>query len=196
MTSERIVLLAILTACMFAVFNFSQSGSFLLPFGLFKPGILIVAVILLVNNRSKPDTLGWIMVSWSVFLALTSIFLHQTLYSEAFFQEHAMEIELFNSGMYLFFLLLFFLWQLILAWKENSIFRWLQLVNAALMFACLITEQFVWLVVPTCMWIISVFAGKTVNPIHRSMAGLMAFVIISSWISGMYYGELPIMIHL
>lgn len=193
MSSERIVLLGIMTALMFAVFSFSQSGLFILPFGLYKPGVFIVSIALLINERRKLSLPDYVMLLWALSLALSSRFIHQLFISEHQFITHSETIKFWSSLFMLIFYLLFFFWQILLVWKEQSYFKWLQMVNALVMFAILLLGYkypllYFWIMVPTMMWITSVFMGRTPNEVHRSMAGMMAFVILSVWFSALYFG--------
>ncbi len=51
MTSERIVLLTILTACIYATTIFAETGTFILPFGIYKPALFVVALVLMIVNK-------------------------------------------------------------------------------------------------------------------------------------------------
>lgn len=201
MTNERIVLLGVLTALMFGVFSFSQSGTFILPFSLFKPMIFIVALALVINSKKRPGLMEYLLLSWSFFMALSSMFVHQIVFSQQFYESHVEQIGNWSSLFSLIYLVLLLTWQLFLAIQDNGIYRWLQIINAGLMFTCLILAVYnpmfyIWLLVPTAMWIISVFAARKDNTLHAAMAGFMTFVIGSSWISAVYFGIDPVIKHL
>ena len=198
MVSERIVLLSITTACVYAISIFAESGVFILPFGLYKPGILVVAVILLIANRKKLRLSEIALLISAVALAASSIFILQFFISDDEFIRNEQGIRLFSACSFLVFVLCFFIWQILLAIKDKTIFRWLQIANAVAMMLCMAMgtiseaasyEMFVWLVVPTVMWLFSVFLNRTPDPMNKSMAGLVGFVILSSWISAVFFGQ-------
>jgi len=188
MTSERIVLLSILTACIYATTIFAESGVFLLPFGLFKPALfLIAAILVIVNKRFGWQELMLLLATFS--LTLSSNVVLQIFISQSYYLKHQLEIKLFISWALLSFTIFLFVWQVLIAWKDKTQFRWLQMINGLVMLACIWTELYIWLIVPTMMWLMSVFLSRNENPMHKSMAGLLGFVIISSWCSALYFGK-------
>lgn len=189
MISERIVLLAILTAGMYGISTFMKDGAFILPFGLYKPGLLLVAAALLIANRKNLRLIDISLILWTLCLAISSKFILQLIYSDSDFEEKMDSLIRFSSLSFLAFVLLFFGWQLLLAFQDKTMYRWLQIANALAMMACLMMNMFEWLIVPTCMWLTTVFISRTENPMHKSMAGLFGFVVLSSWCSALYFGK-------
>lgn len=198
MISERIVLLAILTAGMYGISIYMDGGTFVFPFGLYKPAILLVAIILLIANRKKPGLPEITLIISGVALAASSIFILQFFISDSEFEQNEQAVREFSAWSFLTFVLFFFIWQILLAIQDKTIFRWLQIANAFAMMLCLVMgtiyeaasrEMFVWLIVPTSMWLLSVFLNRTPNPLHKSMAGLFGFVILSSWFSALFFGQ-------
>ncbi|AEA42495.1 hypothetical protein [Fluviicola taffensis] len=187
MTSERIVLLSILTACIYATTIFAESGVFLLPFGLFKPALFLIASILVIVNKR----FGWqeIMLLLATFsLALSSHVLIQIVVPHHTLMVRKDGIETFTTFALLAFTLLFFVWQVLIAWKDRTQFRWLQIINGLVMLACLWMNLHLWIIVPTIMWLLSVFLSRNENSLHKSFAGLYGFFIISCWVSGVFFG--------
>lgn len=197
MISERIVLLAVLTAGMYGLSIYMQDGAYILPFGLYKVGVLLVAIILLIANKQKIRLLEVTMLIWGVALAASSKFVLQLFISDSEFEQHMVAINAFSAWSFLTFALFLFFWQLLLALEDKTIYKWLQIANAVAMLMCLAMgilsrevsdAMFVWLIVPTCMWLMSVFLSRNENPLHKSLAGLLGFVIVSSWCSALYFG--------
>ncbi|MGV3609468.1 MAG: hypothetical protein ACO1N0_00870 [Fluviicola sp.] len=198
MISERIVLLAILTAGMYGISIYMDGGTFVFPFGLYKPGILLVAISLLIANRKKPGLPEITLIISGIALAASSIFVLQFFISDSEFEQNEKAVREFSAWMFLAFVLFFFFWQILLAIQDKTIFRWLQIANAIAMMLCLVMgtvyevasrEMFIWLIVPTTMWLFSVFLNRTPNPLHKSMAGLFGFVILSCWFSALFFGQ-------
>lgn len=189
MISERIVLLAVLTASMYGLSTFMKDGAFIFPFGLYKVGLLLVAAVLLIANRKKIRLKEVTLILWTFFLAVSSKFVMQLLFSELDFEEEPDSIIVFSSWFFLGFVVFFFFWQILLAFEDKTMYRWLQIANGAAMSVCLMMNMFEWLIVPTWMWLLSVFLSKSENPMHKSVAGLVGFVILSSWGSALYFGK-------
>jgi hypothetical protein len=187
MTSERIVLLSILTACIYATIIFAESGMFILPFGVFKPALFALAVVLvIVNKRFGWQEISLLLATFS--LAISSKLLLQLVISDETLNTHMPEVETFVSFSLIAFTLFFLLWQVLIAWEDKTQFRWLQIVNALVMLTCIWMNMYAWLIVPTLMWLMSVFLSRNQNPMHKSYAGLFGFVVLSTWISGLVFG--------
>lgn len=189
MISERIVLLAVLTASMYGLSMYMSDGAFIFPFGLYKVGLFLVAIILLIANRKKPGLMEVTLILWTLSLAISSKFIMQLVFSDTDFEIRKNSLIIFSSLFFLAFVLLFFGWQLLLAFQDKTIYRWLQIANAVAMMICLMMNMFEWLIVPTWMWLMSVFLSRTENPMHKSVAGLVGFIIVSSWCSALYFGK-------
>jgi hypothetical protein len=189
MISERIVLLAVLTAGMYGLSTFMKDGAYLFPFGLYKVGAFLVATILVIANRKKIRLKEVTLILWSVFLAVSSKFVMQLIFSDRDFEQGLDTMIVFSSWFFLGFVVFFFFWQILIAWEDKTMYRWLQIANGAAMSVCLMMNMFEWLIVPTWMWLLSVFLSKTENPMHKSMVGLVGFIIISSWCSALYFGQ-------
>ncbi len=189
MISERIVLLAILTASMYGLSIYMQDGVFIFPFGLYKAGLFLVAVILLIANKKKIRLKETMLIVWTLSLAVSSKFIMQLLFTDSDFERNLDSMVLFSSWFFLAFALSFFTWQILLAFEDKTMYRWLQIANAVAMMICLMMNMFEWLIVPTWMWLMSVFLNKAENPLHKSVAGLVGFIIVSSWCSALYFGK-------
>lgn len=189
MISERIVLLAILTAGMYGLSTLMKDGAFIFPFGLYKVGLFLVTAILLIANRKKIRLKEVTLILWTVFLALSSKFVMQLIFTDLDFEEELDSMLTFSSWFFLGFVLFFFVWQVLLAFEDKTMYRWLQIANAVAMTVCLMMNMFEWLIVPTWMWLMTVFLSKTENPMHKSVAGLVGFIILSSWCSALYFGK-------
>lgn len=187
MTSERIVLLTILTACIYATTIFAETGTFILPFGIYKPALFVVALVLMIVNK-RFGLSEWVLLAATLLLTLSSKFVMQLMLSQEQSLEHLAGIELFVSLSLIGSTLLFLTWQVLLAWEDKTRFRWLQIINAVVMLTCIWMNLYAWLIVPTLMWLMSVFLSRNQNPMHKSFAGLFGFVIVSTWISGLVFG--------
>lgn len=189
MISERIVLLAILTAGMYGLSTLMKDGAYIFPFGLYKVGLFLVAVILLIANRKKIRLKEVTLILWTGFLAVSSRFVMQLIFKDLDFEERPDSMIVFSSWFFLGFILFFFIWQVLLALEDKTLYRWLQIANAVAMTSCLMMNMFEWLIVPSWMWLMTVFLSKTENPLHKSVAGLVGFIILSSWCSALYFGK-------
>ncbi|WP_341905417.1 MULTISPECIES: hypothetical protein [Fluviicola] len=189
MISERIVLLAVLTASMYGLSMYMSDGAFIFPFGLYKVGLLLVAIILLIANRKKPRLMEVTLILWTLSLAISSKFIMQLLFTDNDFETRMDSLITFSSLFFLAFVLFFFAWQLLLAFQDKTMYRWLQIANAVAMMICLMMNMFEWLIVPTWMWVMTVFLSRSENPMHKSVAGLVGFIIVSSWCSALYFGK-------
>jgi hypothetical protein len=189
MISERIVLLAVLTASMYGLSMYMSDGAFILPFGLYKVGLLLVAIILLIANRKKPGLMDVTLILWTLSLAISSKFIMQLVFTDTDFETKMDSLITFSSAFFLAFVLFFFAWQILLAFQDKTMYRWLQIANAVAMMICLMMNMFEWLIVPTWMWLMSVFLSRAENPMHKSVAGLVGFIIVSSWCSALYFGK-------
>lgn len=190
MTSERIVLLAILTVCIYSVTIFADTGLFLLPFGIYKILLFVMSGILVITSKKWHFQEVILLVSTFV-LAATSNFTLQLFFGSS--DLTAAQAETITSLGILGFSFLFLTWQIAIALKEKSPFRTLQIVNACVMFACILSNQYMWLLIPTLMWCMSVFYSKSVSSVHKSFTGFFGFVVVSSWISGLYFGYTAIL---
>lgn len=189
MISERIVLLAVLTASMYGLSMYMSDGAFILPFGLYKVGLFLVALILLIANKTKPRLKEVALILWTLSLAISSKFIMQLLFTDNDFESDMDSLMTFSSLFFLAFVLFFFGWQILLAFEDKTMYRWLQIANAVAMMTCLMMNMFEWLIVPTWMWLTTVFLSRTENPMHKSVAGLVGFIIVSSWCSALYFGK-------
>lgn len=189
MISERIVLLAVLTASMYGLSMYMSDGAFIFPFGLYKIGLLLVAIILLIANRKKPRLMEVTLILWTLSLAISSKFIMQLLFTDSDLETRMDSLIIFSSSFFLAFVLFFFAWQILLAFQDKTMYRWLQIANAVAMMICLMMNMFEWLIVPTWMWLMTVFLSRSENPMHKSVAGLVGFIIVSSWCSALYFGK-------
>jgi len=187
MTSERVVLLSILTACIYATTLFAETGTFILPFGIFKPALFVIALVLMILNK-RSGLQEWMLLLATCTLALSSKFVLQLIVSQERLIGNQPGLELFVSLSLIASTLLFLTWQILIAWEDKTQFRWLQIINAIVMLTCIWMNLYVWLIVPTLMWLMSVFLSQNQNPMHKSFAGLFGFVIVSTWISGLVFG--------
>jgi uncharacterized Tic20 family protein len=71
---------------------------------------------------------------------------------------------------------------------EKTWFRTLQIVNAFVMFTCILTNQYMWLLVPTFMWVLSVQLSKSADDSSKSFVNYFLFIVVSTWISALYFG--------
>jgi hypothetical protein len=193
MSNERIVLLGILTVLMFGVFSYSQSGAFILPFGLLKTFVFVIGVSLVVSRKKRPGMLEYLVLGWGLLLMLSSLFVYQLFFPQNFIDTHEETFKTVSSACMFGFYLTFFFWQLAVAFHDKTIYRWLQLINATVMFTSFMfgvnyPAFYIWLLVPTLMWITSVFAATKENTTHAAMAGFVSFVILACWISGYFFG--------
>ena len=133
MISERIVLLAVLTAGMYGVSTFMKDGAFIFPFGLYKAGLFLVTAILLIANRKKLRLKEVTLLLWTVFLAVSSKFIMQLIFSDRDFEQDSVSMVIFSSWFFLGFVIFFFAWQVLLALEDKTLYRWLQIANAAAM---------------------------------------------------------------
>jgi hypothetical protein len=185
MTSRQIVFLTILTACIYAVSIWFETGLFIFPFGLYKPVLFIVALLLVIVQK-KWRIQEVLLVLSTFFLALSSTFvLH--FFSQAYSAEN--QLVIFTSIATILFSLCFLAWQISIAIPEKSIFRALQLVNAFIMSVCILTNQYVWLLIPTSMWLTSVWMSRSTSETQLSFTYLFAFVVYSLFISGLFFGS-------
>lgn len=189
MLSERIVLLAILTAGMFGLSTFMRDGVFLLPFVLYKLGLFLVAVSLLIANKAKIRWQEGMLLLWTGFLGLSSTFIYEIVFSQSYLSDHHEAFLRFSTWCLLGFVVFFFIWQVLIALQDKTNFRWLQIINASLIMICFFMNMFEWMIVPFWMWMLSVFLSRNENPLHKSMAGLYGFVFLSAWISALYFGK-------
>lgn len=189
MISERIVLLAVLTAGMYGLSVFMKDGIFLFPFVLYKLGLFLVAVILLVANKAKIRLQELALLLWTFSLLLSSRPVYEIIFGEDFLRQHQEGLLFFSTWCLLGFVIFFFAWQILIALRDKTIFRWLQIINASIMMMCFFLNMYEWMIVPFWMWILSVFLSRNENPLHKSFAGLFGFVFLSSWISALYFGK-------
>lgn len=189
MISERIVLLAILTACMFGLSTLMRDGVFLLPFVLYKFGLFLIAVILLIANRAKIRLPEIMLLLWTFSLVLSSKPVYEVFFRENYLRQHQEELLVFSTWSLLSFVVFFFVWQILIALKDKTRFRWLQMINASLIMICFFMNMYEWMIVPFWMWMLSVFLSRNENPLHKSFAGLYGFVFLSAWISALYFGK-------
>lgn len=189
MVSERIVLLAVLTAGMYGLSTFMKDGVFLLPFVLYKLGLFLVAVILLIANKARNSWQEGMLLLWTGSLALSSKFIYEILFSHSYLMAHQEGLQVFSTWCLLGFVVFFFVWQILIALPDKTNFRWLQIINASLIMICFFMNMFEWMIVPFWMWMLSVFLSRNENPVHKSLAGLYGFVFLSSWISALYFGK-------
>ncbi|MNU62759.1 hypothetical protein D3C71_519970 [compost metagenome] len=174
---------------MFGLSTFMRDGVFLLPFVLYKFGLFLIAVILLITNRTKIRLQEVMLLLWTFSLVLSSRPVFEVFFGESYLLQHQEELLVFSTWSLLSFVIFFFVWQILIALKDKTIFRWLQMINALLIMTCFFMNMYEWMIVPFWMWILSVFLSRNENPLHKSVAGLYGFVFLSAWISALYFGK-------
>lgn len=193
MSSQRIVFLTILTAFLYALTLFFETGVFLFPFGIFKPALFVAALILIINER-KLKLPEWLLLFATCLLSFSSKFLIQICLPN--YETTGIDIELITSLALIGFGLVFLAWQINIALPEKSIYRLLQLVNAFVMSACLFTNQWTWYLVPSLMWVMSVYLSKNVPTLHKSFAFLYVVLLCCAFVSALFFGAKVVISHL
>jgi hypothetical protein len=188
MTSQRIALLAMLTACMYAFSIYMQHDIWLFPFGLFRVGLFVVFILMLVAEKKAPTLPDFLVLAWTALFAISSNFILQFFFGEKSFLEHHSEIELFTSWTLLGFAVILLFWQVRMAWSSEGWKRWMQLVGGLSFFYCMITNDFRWVLFPVLLWFIALRWNETAPDTHRSIASVFLFIIASTYVSGFFFG--------
>lgn len=186
--SFRIAGLAILTTCMFAFSIYMQNGVWLFPFGLFKIGLCLVAIILLINQRSRLKLLDYLILAWSGFLAFSSHFMFTFFVREQSFETKGEFLSGISSLLFFAFSIGLVSWQILIALQSKNWRKWIQLISAFALFICLLSNGYEWIIFPSVLWFISVYGSSEISDLNQAMGSLLTFVIVSSWISGCYFG--------
>ncbi len=186
--SLKIAGLAILTTCMFAFSIYLQNGIWLFPFGLFKIGLFIVTIIVLVNQRKRFSLIDGLLVVWTGFLALSSHFVFEFFVREQTFETNNEFLSGISSLLFFVFTIGFFVWQILIAFQSENWRKWLQLVSAIALFVCFLSNEFVWIIIPTLIWLIAIYRYSKISEVSQAVGILFTFIVVSSWISGCFFG--------
>jgi|GEM_PF-1901850 len=193
MTSERIGSLTILTACTYAFIQYLQTNVWIFPFPLYKLGLLIVLILMLISEKKKPGITGWLAISWSVALMLSSKFVLQLVMSEQ--QLSHFKNNLFVDVMLILFCVLFAAWAVMVSLKiQHQTARLLGVVFALSFSICLLLNLYSWAIIPLIGWLFCIFLPeKDRTPVHFSMITLFAFLYITAWTTAFYLGSANIL---
>jgi len=176
---------------MFAFAQYMQHGNLIFPFGLYKFGLFIAILLMLIADRKKPVFTDWLAIGWSVSLMLTSRFVQEFFISE---QRMGKFLDtLFNDYLYILFCLLFGAWAVIVSFRtEKQIARVLSVFFAVALTGCLAGNLFIWAIIPLIGWLFSIFQTKDRTPLHFQVIILFSFFYVTAWTSGFYWGALRI----
>ena len=193
MTSERVGSLTILTACIYAFVQYLQSNVWIFPFPLYKAGLLIVLILMLIADKKKPGLTEWLALSWSLALLLSSKFILQLIMSEQ--KLYYFKNNLFVDVMLIIFCVLFAVWAVIVSLRiQNSTSKVLGVVFALAFAACLLLNLYSWGIIPLIGWLFCIFLfEKDRTPVHYSMITVFAFLYITAWTTAFYMGSANIL---
>lgn len=196
MTSDRIALLSILTACMYAFSIFMQSHTWLFPFGLFRIGLFIVFILMLLAERKKPRWEDVLVLSWAALFAVSSNFILQFFFSEQAYTIHQLSIELFTSWALFGFAFLLLAWQMLLAWRTDGWTRWAQIAGGLGFFSCMLLNDFRLVCLPVALWFVALKVRPVASAAHQSIATVFFFIVLSAYISGFFFGMEEVLAYL
>lgn len=188
MTSERIALLSALTACMFAFSIYMQNNLFLLPFGLFKIGLFVAFILMLINERKRPVIGDWLVLIWTLLFSGTSKFILQFFFNEQAFEQGYDTIEFGTSLLLIAGSIVFFAWSIWMVYPLKNAIQGLLLVAGLGALICFLSNSYAFLILPVILGIVGVSLHKELPNHHRSFYYLFGFVVVSTWISAYFLG--------
>jgi hypothetical protein len=196
MTAQRIALLSILTTCMFGFSIYMQNGQFILPFPLFRIGLLGIVIALFITEKKQLIRSDWFLFAWSFCLAISSHFLLEIVFNEATMLQYKSEIEQFSAITLLLFACFFFLWQLMQLTSFRSFEQWLIILGAGMFFIGMLANFMILLPFGLVSWYIGIKLSKNARPITEAVALLIQFILISVIVSIAYFGSDKVLAYL
>lgn len=196
MSAQRIALLTILTTCMFGFSIYMQNGLFLLPFPLFRIGLLGIVIALFISEKKQLIRSDWFLFAWSFCLAISSHFLLEIVYNEATMLQYKSEIDQFSAIALLLFACFFFLWQLMQLTSFRSFDQWLIISGASVFFIGMLANFMILLPFGLVSWYIGIKLSKNTRPITEAVALLIQFILISVIVSIAYFGSDKVLAYL
>ena len=196
MTAQRIALLSILTTCMFGFSIYMQNGQFILPFPLFRIGLLGIVIALFITEKKQLIRSDWFLFAWSFCLAISSHFLLEIVFNEATMLQYKSEIDQFSAIALLLFACFFFLWQLMQLTSFRSFEQWLIILGAGMFFIGMLANFLILLPIGLVLWYIGLQISKNMRPITNAIALILQFIFISVIASMAYFGPDKVLAYL
>jgi hypothetical protein len=196
MTAQRIALLSILTTCMFGFSIYMQNGQFILPFPLFRIGLLGIVIALFITEKKQLIRSDWFLFAWSFCLAISSHFLLEIVFNEATMLQYKSDIEQFSAIALLLFACFFFLWQLMQLTSFRSFEQWLIILGAGMFFIGMLANFLILLPIGLVLWYIGLQISKNMRPITNAIALILQFIFISVIASMAYFGPDKVLAYL
>lgn len=178
MTRERVVVLTILTACIYGFSNYMQKGTWIFPFPLYELATLAAVIALLIVDKKKPGFAEGLALVWALLQVGTSAFVQ-----EIFLTEESAEV-FFGKSIPDYFLLgfvvFFFAWSIVVAWKLKRLaWRVGALACAGGFMTLFLLSQDVWAIAPLTGWLVCHFIDEKEGSIHRDILLLFTFFFAS-----------------
>ena len=192
----RVAVIAIMAFVILALAPFLETGTFVLPFGLFMPAFFIIAVAGLIIQSKKPGLSEYIALIWTFGLCVSSKFVADIFLNEST-PKDTKEIYLTAKEIIkLIVYLLLLLWIVLQADRTKTIWKWLQIIGGLGILCCLFLEMSGLLIIPTLLWFAGVLVSNKTRDTHYALAVFFTFLVLAGTITGYFFGAEAIILQL
>ena len=188
MNPFKITIIAISAYMMLAINLFLDVKQFVLPIGLFKPTLFVIAVLSLVVLKKKPQPIDWVLVSWTALLGFSSKFFLDIVINQQAMDMHENAILLAISITHIVAYLLLLFWIIFNSRTVDTLPRFLQLLGGVGLFACFFLDNYLLLLIPAIVWFAGVVLQKNKTEIYYAVSLFLVFSVISLWLTGYFFG--------
>lgn len=196
MNPFKVTIIAISVFVLTALTLFLDTGHFVMPIGLLKPTLVLLAALCLWFNKKRLVFTDLVLISWALLLSLSSKFFLDIVLSQKIVSESADGVFAFLSLTHVVAFLLLFLWMILIAWKQDLKSRTIQIVGGLGMFACFYANLYVLLIIPTIVWFIGTLITRQKNETYEAISIFLFFAIAGSWITAYFYGSQAVLLQL
>lgn len=188
MNPFKITIIAIAAYMMLALNLFLDVKQFVLPIGLFKPTFFILALLSLIVVKKKPQPIDWVLLTWTALLSFSSKFFLDIIISQQSMDSHENVILFILSVAHILAYLLMFFWIILNSRSIETLSRFLQLIGGIGLLACLFMDFYLYVIIPAIVWFVGVMLQKNKTEVYNAISIFLAFVIISLWLTGYFFG--------
>lgn len=188
MNPFKITIIAIAAYMMLALNLFLDVKQFVLPIGLFEPTFFILALLILIVVKKKPQPIDWVLLTWTALLSFSSKFFLDIIISQQSMDLHENVILFVLSVAHILAYLLMFFWIIFNSRSVETLSRLLQLIGGIGLLACLFMDFYLYVIIPAIVWFVGVMLQKNKTEVYNAISIFLAFVIISLWLTGYFFG--------
>lgn len=188
MNPFKITIIAISAYMMLAINLFLDVKQFVLPIGLFKPTLFVIAVLSLIVVKKKPQPIDWVLLLWTALLGFSSKFFLDIVINQQAMDSHENIILLVVSIAHIIAYLLLLFWIIYHSRSVNTFPRFLQLLGGVGLFSCLFLDNYLFVLIPAIVWFTGVVLQKNKSEVYYGISLFLVFCVISLWLTGYFFG--------